>query len=181
MKVDDPRSYGRLTADNMKQVFGFEPAYGGASPDEQYFYAGLDMQKPMNVSGYDVFVATSTYRNMPEGKGIPNIPSHDVQIRGINYRITVERLTPLEARVSVKDANGAELIGTNLYEFANTLAGEGNAIKNLFDPDAMTILVEKDGYKLKVLFQNINMNLGTGEYAGADYDFFVFFGAPASR
>jgi hypothetical protein len=181
MKEDDPRSYGRLTADNLEKIFGFKPAYGGVSPDTQYFYAHLDMQKPMDVSGYDVLVATSTYRNMPEGKGIPNTPSHDIQIRGQNYRLTVERLTPLEARVSVKEANGNELVGTNLYEFAKTLTGVSTESKELLDPEAMTILVEKDGYKLKVMFQNINMNLGTGEYAGADYDFFVFFGAPVGR
>ena len=179
MKEDDPRSYGRLTAENMKKVFGFEPAYGGVSPDAQYFYAGLNMQKPMSVSGYDVLVAISTYRNVPEGKEIPNISSHDVQIQGRNYRITLERLTPLEARVSIKDPNGTELIGTNLYEFANTLTGVGTAPKEMLDPEAVTILVEKNGYKLKVLFQHINMNLGTSENAGADYDLFVFFGAPA--
>lgn len=179
MKEGDPRSYGRLTADNLEKVFGFEPAYGGVSPDTQYFYAHLDMEKPMTVSGYDVLVATGTYRNMPEGKGLPNIPSHDVQIRGQNYRITVERLTPQEARVSVKDANGIEVVGTNLYEFADTLTGVGTAPKEMMDPEAMTILAEKDGYKLKVMFQHINMNLGTDEYAGVDYDFFVFFGAPA--
>ena len=68
MKVDDPRSYGRLTADNMKQVFGFEPAYGGQVRMSSISMPTTDMQKPMNAIGYDVFVATSTYRNIPEGK-----------------------------------------------------------------------------------------------------------------
>jgi hypothetical protein len=110
---------------------------------------------------------------MPKGEE----PIKEVQIRNKTYTIMAERLTPQEVRVSVKDAAGTEVIGTELYEFARSLSGVGSEPKGALSPDAMSINVEKDGYKLKVIFQNVNLSFG-GNDAGANYDFFVLLGVP---
>jgi hypothetical protein len=173
MKLAVPQPNSSLTQEKMKAVFGFEPAYEAVSPSSQYFYAGLNMQKPFSISGYDILVGANTYRHVPDGK----MPSFAVKVREKDYTITVKRLTRQEVRVSVKNSAGTELVGTNLYEFAKSLSGVGTAPKESLGPDAMSIVVEKDGYKLKVLLQNVNMTFGTGDDAGADYDFLIFFGA----
>ena len=176
MKLAVPQPYGNLAEEKMKAVFGFEPAYEAISPTSQYFYAGLDMQKPFSISGYDLLVGARAYRDMPAGK----TPSFNIRIRDKDYTITVERLTRQEARVSIKDAAGTEVVGTGLYEFAKSLSGVGTAPKESLGPDAMSIAVENNGYKLKVVLQNVNMTFGTGDDAGVDYDLFIFFGAPAA-
>lgn len=177
MKKAVPGPNSSLTQEKMKLVFGFEPAYEAVSLGSQYFYAGLNMQKPFSISGYDVLVGANTYRRMPDGKA----PTYDIKVRGRDYTITVKRLTRQEVRVSVKNPAGTELVGTNLYEFAKSLSGIGTAPKESLGPDAMSILVEKSGYKLKVLLQNVNMTFGNGDDAGADFDFLIFFGAPATN
>lgn len=176
-EVAVPRTYGNLTKEKMKAVFGFEPAYEAIDPTSQYFNANVDRQKPFSISGYDLLVSAGAYRNMPAGE----TPSFDIQVRGKDYTITVERLTPQEARVSVKDVAGREVVGTGLYEFAKSLSAVGAGSKELLAPDEMSIVVENNGYKLKVVLQNVNMTLGTGVDAGVDYDLFIIFGALASN
>lgn len=171
----DNQKYGYITDEKMKSIFGFETAYEAINPESQYFYAGLDMQKPFSISGYDIFVTgIGSYRKMLAEE----TPKHEFQIRDKSYELTVVRLTPQEVRVSVKDAAGTELVSTGLYEFASNLSGIGKAPKESLPPEAMTLNVENNGYKLKVLLQNINMTFGTGAEAGVDYDFFILFGAP---
>jgi len=176
MKSTVPKPYANLTEKNMKTVFGFEPAYEAISPSSKYFYAGLDMHKqPLSISDYDVFVGTGAYRNMP----VAEKPVIDVRIRNKDYNIAVKRLTQHEVRVSVTDSSGTEVIGTDVYEFAKSLSGVGSEPKEALGPDAMSINVENNGYKLKVIFQNVNITFGSGDDAGADYDFLILFGAPA--
>lgn len=177
MKEESTKSYENLSKEKMKALFGFEPAYEAVSPNAEFFYAGIDMRKPFSISGYDVMVSIGTYRSMAPEEKLNN----RVNVMKDAYTVTVERLTSYDARVSVRDVSGTEVIGTNLYDFAKTLTKSGSEPKEMLSPDAMSISLERDGYKLKVLFQMVNMNLPKGggdEDAGADYDLYILFGAP---
>lgn len=177
IKSAESEPYIYLAEGKMEDVFGFGPAYPGAVIDNQYFYAGLDMQKPVDISGYDVFVGIGSYRYMPKEK---QPIATDVTIDGKNYVISAERLTPQEVRVSVKDGNGTEVVGTDLYEFAQALSAVGSEPKESLSPDSMSINVEENGYQLKVIFQSINITFGGGD-AGADYDLLILFGVASDN
>ena len=159
--------------EDMKGVLGFEPAYPGYPGDKnQYFYASLDAQKPVSISGYDVSVTVHSGRYM---KG-ESPSSFNFSLDGLDYKLIIERLSNEETRVEVRDASGTELIGTGLYEFAEGLAETGNIQRELLPPEDMTLDVAQNGYKLRIVFQYISISHGTEVDAGADYTAIVLFG-----
>lgn len=159
---------------DMKDVFGFEPTYPYSNNDSKYFFAGLDTQKPINISGYDISVTVNTdrYNTSERTKSLP------FTINDVDYKLFVERGSKEEVNVSVRDASGSKLVETELYEFARGLSETGRESKEVMPPEKMTLDVEKNGYRLKVMFQNISITFGTGSDVGADYSIIVFFGDP---
>ncbi|MHB8125214.1 MAG: DUF4153 domain-containing protein [Desulfitobacteriaceae bacterium] len=159
------------TNDKMKSTFGFEPAYEAISGDSQYFNASLDMQKPFSITGYDIIINTGSFKEMKENEN----PTVDFQVRNTKYKLIVERISPQDIKVSVKNMDDIELVSTSLYEFAHSLSGVGNAPKESIPPESMTLDVENNGYRLRIVLQNINITYGTGGDAGVNYNFFALF------
>lgn len=161
---------------DMEKVFGFGPTYPNIIEKEtQHFYASLDAQQPINISGYDISMIIHSGRfNIKEGNG--NSELYPFTLDGVDYELGIERLSNLEYKVSVKDGSSTELIGTGVYEFAKGLAEPGNMPREALAPEKMTLDVNKNGYKLKIIFQNINITYGTDSDAGADYSAIVLFG-----
>jgi len=162
------------THNNMQSTFGFEPAYENIGGNENFFFASLDMQKPLDINGYDMMFNINAYRTMEKYSE----PKYDFEVRGAKYQLAVERLSPQEAYVSVKNAEGEVLVGTGLYDFAKSLSSVINSPKEALSPENMTLNVEKNGYKLRIMLQNVNMTY-SGADAGVDYNGMVMFGAPA--
>lgn len=160
------------TYNQMEKTLGFAPAYDQGSFNN--FYANIDMQKPFAINGYDVCVNTNLYRGMNKA----DQPSFDLALRGEKYKLVFEHISSQEVRVSVKNAEGVELVGTGLYDFAKTVSGIGTSPKEAIVPEKMTFDVEKNGYKLRIIFQNINVTEGVGSDSGVDYTLLVLFGAP---
>lgn len=153
------------TVDKMQSTLGFEPAY--AEVNNNNFYASLDMRKSFDISGYDTFINVSFYRKSEQ-------PVYDLEVRGVKYKLSIEPVSAREARVSVRNAEGKELVGSGLYDFAKTLSGFGTTPKDSIAPEKMTFDVENNGYKLRIIFQNI---YGVDE-GGFEYSLFVLFGTP---
>lgn len=162
------------TKDNMKNTFGFETAYEAIKSDFKTFNAVLDSKKPFSISGYDIIINKGSYVRMAEKQP----PTVDFQVGNTKYILIVERLSPEEVKVSVKNSEGVELVGTGLYDFTRSLSGVGNAPKEALPPESMTLDVENNGYKLRIILQNVTVVYGTGSDAGVNYDFFVLFGEP---
>lgn len=159
----------------MRNTFGFEQDYAGEIGNN-HFYATLDIQRPVNIQGYDMLVNTNSYRRTTRASQQPPV---DFTVRGVKYKLILDRLSPQEVRVSVRNAAGIELVGTGLYDFAASLSEAGNQPSKILSPEAMSLKVEKDGYKLLIMLQNVNITYG-GTDAGADYSLFIMFGAPIS-
>ncbi len=165
------------TYNQMKSTLGFEPAYEHYAQNNNYFYANLDMQRPVNISGYDILINTHSSRGVDNSAQ----PSYDFKVENIKYTLSLERISPQDLRVSVKQADGVECVGTGIYEFTQTLIETGNSPKQAVAPEKMTFDVENNGYKLRIILQNVNITTGTGADAGVDYGLFVMFGHPAVR
>jgi hypothetical protein len=52
--------------------------------------------------------------------------------------------------------------------------------KQALPPEQMTFDVENNGYKLRVIFQNINITKGDSLEAGVDYELMIMFGVPTA-
>lgn len=168
-----PKEYKDST--DMEKVFGFEAAYRDYGGKENGFFASLDMRKPLNIEGYDVLLRSDSYWSEEPNKE-PN--SFDFQVRGADYQLVVEQISRREARVSVSDSEGKELVSTGLYDFAASLEGISDRPKEAMDGEDLTLDVKgKNGAKLRIIFQNINI-FYDGSEAGANYDMFILFTAP---
>ncbi len=159
---------------DMKSTFGFDQAYPGYDGEQnRYFAAGIDNQKPILISDYDIAFTVSSYR-YPDKE---NQPVYDFSVNGANYTLKVSRVSAQEVRIAVQNQAGTELIATGLYEFALGLSETSGAPKEALPPERMTLAIDQNGYKLKVILQNVNITFGTGADAGADYTALVLFSA----
>ncbi|MCX7615279.1 MAG: DUF4153 domain-containing protein [Clostridiales bacterium] len=160
--------------EDMQKTFGFEPAYPsyGGNPGK-YYNASVDTNMPVNISGYDISVLINSDRYSKDtGSNI------NFKVRNIDYQLSVKRINNEDARISIKNTAGTELIGTGLYEFVKGFSSTGNLEKNIMPPEKMTLDVTKNGYKLRIVFQYLSVTSGTGTDDGADYSALVMFGAP---
>lgn len=165
---------GFKTNRDMAGTFGFEPAYESMA-DDNYFFATKDMEKPLNISGYEVMINFGSYRGM-ENQAESRI---DIEIRGIKYLLTIDRVSPQEVYVAVKSADGTELVGTGLYDFTKSLSSVSNSPKGALSPENMIFDIDKDGYRLRIIFQDISI-IRSGTNAGVDYNGMILFAAPTS-
>lgn len=164
---------GFQTNRDMQKTLGYEPAYEIIGGELQNFFANLNMEKPLNIDGYDVLLQIEAYRGMEQKKSV-----YDFEVRGVSYQLRLERLSPQEVRVSIATAAGAELVATGLYDFAASIKGVSNRPKDALDAGELTLDAEGNGCKLRIIFQNIGVVYGSGAEAGADYNMFILIGAP---
>ncbi|UWG99151.1 DUF4153 domain-containing protein [Dehalobacter sp. DCM] len=166
---------------DMKTTLGFETTYPNtpAGPNDTFASANLDTQQPLPISGYDLSFNIFTIQY--EDKQGPN--GFDFTLNGTAYNLAVQRQSATEVRVSLQDQSGAELVGTGLYDFAQSVAVRGNSPREALPPDQMSLAVENNGYRLKIIFQYININYPTGSDeppsgTTAEYSAYVLVGGP---
>ena len=114
---------------DMEKTLGFEPAYKYMGDNQNNLFAHLDMQKPINIEGYDVLLQAGTYRGMDPKE----IMTYDFRVRGIPYKLILDPVSAKETRVSVQNAAGEKLISTGLYDFAVSVTGISNRPKEALD------------------------------------------------
>jgi len=161
------------TNKDMLKTFGFETAYPGYPGEDKYFYAHLNMDDPIAIKGYDIMYNGHSYR----GQGKNEIKPVYFTVDQVKYQLMVNRVSPQETIVAVQDAQGKEMVATGLYDFAQSLQGITESSKGSLSSSEMTLIKEHNGAKLYVLLQDVNVALGNGSDAGADYTFLVFFDA----
>lgn len=159
---------------DFESTFGFDQTYDYAIPEEtQYFYARVDTLQPLSISGYDIawFVESDRY-------SIGNSESYEFNTGGSSYLFRVEHLSPRDVRVSVLDHAGQELVTTEFYDFALQLKEQTVSPKEVMSPEDMTLEVSKNEYRLKVVFQWIDMYGGGTADERVSYSAYVYFDAP---
>lgn len=156
---------------DMEKVLGFKPAYPGFR-DDRYFHASLDGQEPLLISGYDISLNVFSARYQKGNE----LEFYDFHLNGTDYVLQVNRLSKEDIRVSVNDKTGTEIVGTDLYKYAKGLMSASTAYGGVLPPEKMTVEVTENGYQMKVIFQNVNITLGTEDDSGADYSLIILFG-----
>ncbi len=161
----------------MQGTFGFEPAYPNYQmPDNGYFNLSSESEQPYSISGYDIVY---DHYNFHSGD---TRTEQEFIVDGQTYKFVFERVSPLELYINVTDGNDQVLAGTGLYEFIQPLLPDSQSrIKERVGFDEMNLEVEENGYKLRVLLQNIDGYVGTNHEQRIHYDFIVMFGVPRQR
>ncbi|MDD2586119.1 MAG: DUF4153 domain-containing protein [Syntrophomonadaceae bacterium] len=162
----------------MKKTFGFEPTYPHMVAEvANHFFVNMDTQEPFDISGYDI--AVDTYSERMADKN--NDQVFDFTVQGEQYQLCLHRISREEVQVLVKNAAGQELVATGLYEFTKSLPWQSNEYKGVVPSEKMNFVVENNGYKLRIMLQNVNGYMGTGNDAGIDYDILIMFGTGEKR
>ena len=169
-----------LVYQDLRAAFGFEPTYPNYGyVEQQHFYASLDTSQPLLIAGYDIqlnaFAGTDKYNN--------EMANQDFEINGNTYRMEVRNNNTNEVYISILDSSGVEVIGTRLDEFAQGFAGESSVMKELLPPSEMSFDVNNNGYKLKIIFQHININYSTdtdndANTSNSNYLIYALFATP---
>jgi hypothetical protein len=154
----------------MKKVLGFENTNDNIN---NYFFASIEPVRPLNIQGYDTFFEMSASRNGTQEGPV------DFAVRGIEYKLVMNRLSSQEVRVSVQNTAGVELVGTGLYDFAASLQRQGVQSRQSLPPEKMSLKVEKNGFKLLILFKDISISYSDSD-ASADYNMLIMISAPPS-
>ncbi len=158
---------------DMKDSFGFEPYYAyeqGENP--RFFYAGLDTEVPLDISGYDVSMVISSYVEINDEKVFA------FEIEGKEYNLIAKRISRSDMEITVEDGSGTRLIGVNLLEYAELMKDMTSVGKDVLPPEAMTNVESENGAEIKVIFQHISLeNIDTKDFY-ADYTAYVLFKAP---
>lgn len=165
------------TYKDMEETLGFEPAYPHSGGNPNYVFAHLNMGKPLNIEGYDAMLQAGTYR----GRDTKEIMTYDLKVRGVPYQLMLEPWSAQDTRVSLQNAAGETLVATDLYDFAVSVTGISDRPKEALDAKELTLDVDNNNYKLRIIFQNISIVYGTGENAGADYNMFILIAVPPQR
>jgi hypothetical protein len=157
----------------MEKAIGFAPEYNYENPDgNQYFYITSNGQKPLDISGYDIMAT------LYSGRFDKISPDMSFTSNAKNYSVGFNRVNNNETTVFLKDDQGQILISMDLYEKAKGLIDLNTASKDMVDPELLTFETELNGYKMKVVFQNISATLTAGTDAGFDYSVNLMVGIP---
>lgn len=159
---------------DFEVTFGFEPAYGQPWAEQEYFYAGLDSSSSLDITGYDRMVRAPLYRGNPDLSAREN----SFSVNGLTYTLKYDRLSADDVNVRLLDAQGTSLIETRLFPMVEKLQGISTQDKGLMNLEAMTLDVANAQAKLRIVFQNINRQSGSGTDAGTDYDLMIFVDLP---
>lgn len=157
--------------EDMETTFGFASAYSGYDPNTRYNQFFIEPSVPLPISGYDISANLSSGRYDSDDQPI------SFTVRDIAYRMSVSRVSDRDARVSVQTSDGTELIGTDLYDFTRALIDAASDSKSGLPAEQLTLDTEQNGYRLRVIFQSINVDSGSSGI-GVDYSMTVLFGAP---
>lgn len=143
---------------DMKKVFGFDPSYMEypRKGTENYLYASLNSEIPLDISGYDIWSVVHRYRYSSDNDEL----EQPIVLNGVQYNLVSTSLPGADMRVGLETLDGTELIGVNLLAPAMDIAaGPATEFKEMSSPEEMTYVVESNGYKIKVVFMNISRRL----------------------
>ncbi len=134
---------------DMRQTLGFDPTYSYMQPsDMEYFYAHLEPQAVLPVAGFDVMLRVGNQRD--------ELVRLDFVVGGANYQLVLEPMSDQDVRLSIQTAAGTELVSTRLQDFVDGLRADD--LQNELPLERMTLDVASAQCKLRIIFQNINVN-----------------------
>ncbi|MZQ97405.1 MAG: DUF4153 domain-containing protein [Acidaminobacter sp.] len=157
--------------EDFARTFGFERTFEPAG-GQRYAMVTLDPGVPMAVDGFDRLLSFEVARYEKEMEP----QSQRIELAGETYEVKVTRTTPEDTVVKLVTPVGDEVLAIALEDAVNSIAPEMGAFKELMLPEAMTVAVENDQFRMSVVFRGIHLyEMGQGEIA-SDYSFYVLVG-----
>jgi len=151
---------------DFKSTFGFESAYGSYMDENDYFYASLNRQEPIDIVGYDVYIQHSLYRQDYEVID----PRVTFTVKNQLYTLEFNRSSEFDVVVKIVDSSRNTLVETPIYGFVESLQGITDQPKEELSLETMSFNIENTSARMRIIFQFINVNLSGPDDPGADYE-----------
>lgn len=151
---------------DFKDTFGFDTAYTDSSIEDS-FYAYLDYNSEIPVEGYFGMYRYNIYRDNTTS----NYPTQSFEAYGQTYTINIQREDAMDSSIQILDASNNVVLETALYPFIQQLREVSSQPKDAMKATDMMLDVQNDQFKLRILFQAINIYQDQG-----DYDVYVMVG-----
>lgn len=159
---------------NFDKIYGFNPQYGTYIPEEEprFMYAMLDVSKQMDIGGFDKFIKADFSTGMDKTQKIG-----DVNLGGKNYAIN-QKFVDDELIIYAIDENNSTLIEVSLKHLTDGLLEYVGDSKSVMDPEAMTVSKTTETMKIKVIINEINIDMTADKYMNINGNIFVFVALP---
>lgn len=151
---------------DFKDTFGFDTAYADASVADS-FYAYLDYNSELPIEGYFALYRYNIYRDNTTS----TYPVKTFEVEGQQYTLHVQREDAKDSSIQILDASNTVVLETHLYPFIAQLRSSTDLAKDSMNATDMMLDVSNDQFKLRIIFQAINIYQDQG-----DYDCFVLIG-----
>lgn len=162
---------------DMEEVFGFEPFYpNDFTPGDKYFYASLDAEEPLDISGYQISFNISDYGHYGEKEN-----KRPFTLDGLKYTLVSARVSDADVEISLRDEAGNQLIGTRIFEFAEKIMADSSPAKEIYSPEDMTYVVNQNGYGIKIIFTSINISQYGSNAVNGAYSAYVLIQIPDTQ
>lgn len=157
--------------EDFARTFGFERTYK-PSGGQRYTMVSLDPGVALNVVGFEKLLSFDLARYEKEMRPM----SQNAELAGETYEVKVTRTSPADAVVLLVTPEGDEALAIDLEDAVSGIAPEMGALKEMMLPEAMTVAVENDRFRMSVVFRGIHLyEMDQGEIA-SDYSFYVLVG-----
>jgi hypothetical protein len=160
----------------FEKIFGFAQYYDNYYSDENnnYIYAVLDTNFPINVVGFDAFLKINIYNNASSS----NEQITKFNLNNNSYSIAQNNDDAGNFKLYILNDNGEPVIEIPMKDFLDTILENSGEAKALMPPENLTLNAFNDKIKVRLIFDNINIeNLSNGNVSinGSSY---VFIGTP---
>jgi hypothetical protein len=159
---------------SFQEIYGFSPFYskaGGEDYSTSYVYAMLNAEKQIDIAGFDTFFKINVYSR----QNTKNEETAEFTLNGESYFIRHSLDEKGELVISVMDSDKNIILETPTNEFIDKIFSGTREGKELVDPELLTIDAENEKIKVRLIFNDLNIDRSVSGMTNVNGNAFVFF------
>jgi hypothetical protein len=159
---------------SFQEIYGFSPFYskaGGEDYSTSYVYAMLNAEKQIDIAGFDTFFKINVYSR----QDTKNEETAEFTLNGESYFIRHSLDEKGELVISVMDSDKNIILETPTNEFIDKIFSGTREGKELVDPELLTIDAENEKIKVRLIFNDLNIDRSVPGMTNVNGNAFVFF------
>jgi len=142
--------------EDFKELFGFNQYYDYNLPDEkgtEYFFAGIDQQSPLDISGYDKMTRVNFFINADN----KNITSPEFNLDGASYTVVTGINNGNEVIININDAEGKTIVSASLNPLMDSISSKIKTSRKemLLAPADMTVDASGLNMNIRIIMNSL--------------------------
>lgn len=161
---------------NFERIFGFAQYYdyNYSEDNRNYRYAELDTNSPIDITGFDKFLKINIYSR-------ENSSNEKVTTFNLNkntYSINQSNDNKGNFSLSFLDDSGKSIIDIPMKEFLYKILENSGESKTMMSSESLTINAENDKIRVRLIFDNINIEKASDESMSINGSLYLFVSIP---